>query len=256
MEKLDAAIEKVFENAKKMSLCEDRPASSSLADVGWLADSPLKSAMEWYYYDYEYATSARTTSTRISSQTAGSEEDSIVTDKRGYATIIQYLAQNVTDRIKTNHAVHNIKYSTDGVEVETSNGSIFKAKYALCTFSTGVLADQNFVKFTPELPSWKIKAINNLPLGYFTFVIVRFEHVFWDDNEFLFNAGQIRTKFPVIFNRNKENIQPGSNILEFVAVGDDARRTETQAQNKTVEEVMDVLREMYPNANISYPTRE
>jgi polyamine oxidase len=253
---LDAAAEKVEENEKKTPSCEDRPLHSSLADAGWLADTPLKSAVEWNYYDYEFAISTKEMSTREFVETNGTEIDSIVTDKRGFATIIQYLAKNFTDKVKTGHVVQSINYTSEGVEIQTRNGSIFKAKYALCTFSTNVLADQNFVKFLPALPSWKIKAINNLPLGYFTLVIVRFQHVFWDDHEYLLNAGHIRGKFPIIANRNQKNVQPGSNILMFVATGDDALRTEKQAQSKTVDEVMETLKEMYPAANISRPTGE
>jgi polyamine oxidase len=256
MTQLDTAAEKVEEDEKRMPPCEDRPLHSSLADVGWLPDTPLKSAIEWYDYDYEYATSTKTISTRLFAESSGTDIDSIVTDKRGYATIIQYLAKNFTDKIKTGHAVRSINYTSKSVEVQTSGGSLFKAKYALCTFSTGVLADQDFVKFTPALPSWKIKAINNLPVEFFTLVIVRFDHVFWEDHEFLLNAGHIRAKFPIIFNQNQKNIQPGSNLLMFVAIGDDAQRTEMQAQSKTVDEVMETLTEMYPDVSISRPTGE
>ena len=210
---LDAAEAKVKENEKEAPSCNDRPLHSSLADIGWLADTPLKSAVEWNYYDYEYATSTKEVSTKQFAETSGSDIDSVVTDQRGYATVIQYLAKNFTDKVKTGHVVQRINYTSNGVEIQTKNGSTFKAKYALCTFSTNVLAAQDFVKFIPALPSWKIKAINNLPLGYFTMVNVRFQYVFWDDSEFLLNAGHIRGKFPIIFNRNQKNVQPGCNIF-------------------------------------------
>ncbi|XP_028412400.1 polyamine oxidase 6-like [Dendronephthya gigantea] len=255
MAELDAAAEKVKKDKEKILLHHDLPLSSSLADAGWIADTPLKSAIEWFYYDYENAISAKLTSTRSFTQSNGGEIiDSVVTDRRGYALIVQYLAKNFTDKIRTGQAVRGINYTNNGVAVQTNDGSVFTAKYALCTFSTGVLADRKFVNFVPELPSWKRRAINNIPMGYFTFVIVRFEHVFWEDNEYLLDAGRIRAKFPVIFNRNKRGIQPGSNLFMFVATGDDAVRTEMQPQNTTVQEVMETLKGMYPDVNIPYPT--
>lgn len=178
----------------------------------------------------------------------------IVTDPRGFAGIIDHLAQNFTGKIKTNKVVKQIKYNSNGIEVRTQDGGTYKAKYGLCTFSTGVLAS-DLVEFVPELPKWKREAISRLPLDYYTNIYVKFPTAFWEDNELIFiNAGSISETFPFIYNYNKKGIHEGSNILLFTAAEDTSLRIEAQSKNETKAEIMATLKEMYPNVSIPEPT--
>jgi polyamine oxidase len=128
------------------------------------------------------------------------------------------------------------------------------AKYGLCTFSTGVLAS-DLVEFIPELPKWKKDAIIRIPLAYYTNIYVKFPNAFWEDNEFIYNAGSFTETFPLVYNLNKKGIHEGSNILLFTAIEDHSLRIEAQSdENETKAEVMKTLREMYPNINIPEPT--
>ena len=72
-----------------------------------------------------------------------------------------------------NCPVSKIDYSGDGVKVESSIGSI-NAKYVILTVSTGVLAAEH-IKFNPQLPSWKLEAINLLPTGLLNKIGLEFD---------------------------------------------------------------------------------
>ena len=229
----------------------DQPLSSTLAQNGWLPDTALKRTVQWLHVVFEFAVKPALVSSRHYSGIP--EENDIVTDDRGFKGIIDHLAQNISSKIKMKKVVKQIKYSSSGIEVRTDDGETYKAKYCLCTFSTGVLAS-DLVKFVPELPRWKKDAISRIPLGYYTNIFARFPNVFWDDTEFIYNAGSITETFPLVYNLNKKGIHPGSNILLFTAVEDNARRIEGQKENETKAEIMKTLRAMYPNVNVPEPT--
>ena len=57
--------------------------------------------------------------------------------------------------------VKTIQYDQYGVTIVTTDGRIFKADYALVTFSVGVLQHEDVV-FEPKLPDWKLSAIDNI----------------------------------------------------------------------------------------------
>jgi polyamine oxidase len=228
----------------------DQPLSSVLSANGWFPDTPLKKTVGWLL-DYDYGVKSALISSR---HYAGlPEENEFVTDSRGLKGIIDYLAQNITSKIKTEKVVIQIKYSSDGIEVRTKDNETYKAKYGLCTFSTGVLAS-DLVEFIPELPKWKKEAISRIPLAYYTNIFVKFPNAFWEDNEFIINAGSIAETFPHLYNLNKKGIHEGSNVLLFTAVEENSLRIETQSKNETIAEVMKTLREMYPNVSIPQPT--
>lgn len=251
MKDLHDAGEKIINDNGNMPGREDQPLCSALAVKGWIPDTPLKSAVEWYRLDFEYGVRTDMMSTRL--YTGLPEKNSIVTDPRGSALIIEYVKKNVTRKIQTEKIAKEIKYSSNGVEVKTQDGHTYKAKYGLCTFSSGVLSSAR-VKFTPQLPLWKKEAASRIPLAYYTNVFVKFPNAFWEDKEYLINARSVRRKFAAIYNINKKGIHPGSNTLLFTALEDDSLRIENQPDSVTAEEVMKALEDMYPKANISYPT--
>ena len=220
---------------------------------GWRADTALKSAVEWFLYDYEYAVKTNMMSTRRHDGLP--QENIMVTDPRGYAAVIKYLKKDFVGSIKINVVIKTIteNLKTGKVELTTEGEETFIARYVLCTFSTGVLGS-NDVTFEPELPMWKKKAIARIPLAYYTHVFVKFQNAFWDNNEFLIETGTVRGQFPAIYNLNKEGLHPKSNLLLFTAVSDDSLRIENQDDAKTKDEVKKTLTKMYPNVEIPDPT--
>ena len=241
---------KVLEENEKNPRNGDLPMSSVLAANGWVPDTPLKRTVDWYL-DFEYGVRPSLISARHF--TTVPEGNDFVTDPRGFKGILDHLAQNITGKIKTGKVIMQIKYNGDGVEVRTKDGETYKGKYGLCTFSTGVLAS-DLVKFVPELPKWKKEAISRIPLAYYTNIFAKFPNAFWEDNEFIYNAGSVTETFPLVLNLNKKGIHEGSNVLLFTALEDNSLRLEAQSENETKAEVMKTLRKMYRGINIPQPT--
>jgi polyamine oxidase len=59
--------------------------------------------------------------------------------------------------------VATIEYSDSAVSVTLADGTKLTAQYAICTFSIGVLQNDD-VQFIPPLPKWKIEAIHSLTM--------------------------------------------------------------------------------------------
>ena len=138
------------------------------------------------------------------------------------------------------------------MEVATAEGEVFAADFALCTFGSGVL-DRGSVKFDPPLPEWKKEAIYRLRPVHYTKIFVKFPSKFWGDSEWILHVSAQNTRrFPVFFDLDRPGFFPGSKSLHAVLTGDEALRVEAQDDSKTMEEVMEVLRNRYgpsiPNA--------
>jgi len=91
--------------------------------------------------------------------------------KEGYGTLITRMGTGLP--VQLNTPATRIDWSGDGVRVETPAGNIH-AKACVVTVSTGVLAAGS-IRFTPELPDWKTKAIGNLPMGLLAKVTLQFD---------------------------------------------------------------------------------
>ncbi|XP_026733918.1 possible lysine-specific histone demethylase 1-like [Trichoplusia ni] len=138
-------------------------------------------------------------------QTTASVSDSclirlfFVTVRNGYSCVPVALADGLDIRLGT--AVTDIQYGGPGVTVKAvstrnpSQPQTFKGDVVLCTLPLGVLKvavanngqnQQNFVKFDPPLPDWKVAAIKRLGYGNLNKVVLCFERTFWDPSANLF----------------------------------------------------------------------
>jgi len=82
-----------------------------------------------------------------------SNDNLLSIDQRGFKTLIQQEADEfltVQQRV-LNATVHTVAHSRDGVTITLGNGTKLSAEYALCTFSLGVLQNDD-VHFQPPLP--------------------------------------------------------------------------------------------------------
>ena len=91
--------------------------------------------------------------------------NSMSIDQRGMKIIVQAEGQEFIQpqQLLLNHTVATIEYDSDGVTVTITNGTVLTADYALCTFSLGVLQNDDVV-FSPKLPSWKVEAISSIDM--------------------------------------------------------------------------------------------
>jgi len=83
-------------------------------------------------------------------------------DQRGFKTIIQAEAQTFLkpSQVLLNSTVKSIHHSDKGVTVTLSNGKAISADFALCTFSLGVLQNDD-VSFEPSLPGKPEFSVND-----------------------------------------------------------------------------------------------
>jgi len=74
-------------------------------------------------------------------------------DQRGFKTLVQLEANEflTAQQLVLNATVHTVAHSHDGVTITLANGTTLSADYALCTFSLGVLQNDD-VQFNPPLP--------------------------------------------------------------------------------------------------------
>ncbi len=91
--------------------------------------------------------------------------------KEGYGTLVAQMGAGLP--VQLNTPATRIDWSGSGVAVETPAGTI-RAKACIVTVSTGVLSAGS-IRFTPELPQWKQRAIGNLPMGLLAKVTLQFD---------------------------------------------------------------------------------
>lgn len=188
-----------------------------------------------------------------------SDANNFVIDPRGYSAIIEgeastFLKQN-DPRLRLNTQVTNIEYSPRGVTVHNADGSCVQAAYAICTFSLGVLQN-HAVKFTPDLPHWKQTSIEKFNMGTYTKIFLQFDETFWPNQTeyFLYADPVTRGYYPVWQSLSKNTFLPESNIIFVTVVSEQSYRVENMSDEETKNEVMAVLRKMFPDKKIPEPT--
>jgi len=95
--------------------------------------------------------------------------------REGYGTLLAYYRKDVP--VKLNTIVSEIKWGGKGVQVVTNKGTI-NAKACIVTASVGVLKAEK-IKFTPALPSRKIKALDGISMTYSNRVLMQLKKKFY-----------------------------------------------------------------------------
>ncbi|XP_066164714.1 LOW QUALITY PROTEIN: polyamine oxidase 1-like [Oryza sativa Japonica Group] len=226
--------------------------------------SPVDMVVDYYLYDYEYAEPPRVTSLQnaVPQRTFSDFGDDVyfVADKRGYESVVHYLAGqylntddsgNVADpRLQLNKVVREISYSSSGVTVKTEDGSVYQADYVMVSASLGVL-QSDLIQFKPQLPKWKILAIYEFDMAVYTKIFVKFPKRFWPEGEgreFFLYASTRRGYYGIWQEFEKQ--YPDSNVLLVTVTDKESRRIEQQSDNQTKAEIMEVLRNMFPDQDV------
>ncbi|ETW85873.1 hypothetical protein HETIRDRAFT_471084 [Heterobasidion irregulare TC 32-1] len=222
-------------------------------------------ASEYYMFDWEYAQTPEQTSWIASSwannftydpdQGGFSEDNLLSIDQRGFSHLIKGEAAEflTKDHLLLNSTVNSIKYSKNGVTVTLVDGTKLSADYAILTFSLGVLQNDDII-FEPALPDWKAEAIQSMTMATYTKIFLQFPENFWFDTQFALYADQERGRYPVWQSLDLEGFFPGSGIVFVTVTGDYSERIEALPDAQVKEEVLGVLRAMYPNTTIPDPT--
>lgn len=82
-----------------------------------------------------------------------SEDNLLSIDQRGFKAFIQEEGKEflTPDQVFLSSIVKTVSWSADGVSVTLNNGTDITGDYAICTFSLGVLQNDD-VRFSPSLP--------------------------------------------------------------------------------------------------------
>ena len=237
---------------------DDMTMRDFLVNKKWYEGSDIfRKAVEWYHVDFEYTISPEQTSISSINWEYCTDNSQFVVDQRGFkaifADVVAHLVQK--NALMLNKRVIAIDQSQKGkVSVTCADGSVFCADAVLLTFNLGVLQNR-LVAFNPPLPNWKITAIDHNPVGAFTKIFLKFPHKFWDDKEWIMHVSNRRGYYPVFMNMEASGLFPGgTNILTGFVVGDEARRVENQLLDDTRDEVVSVLRGLYGEHAVPYPT--
>ncbi|KAJ7135715.1 flavin-containing amine oxidoreductase-domain containing protein [Mycena epipterygia] len=228
-------------------------------------EDPHKKAAEYYEYAQKpeqvslIKAALNFNSTFIPAQGGFSEDDLLSIDPRGFKTIIQEEAKEfiLPKQVIFNSTVKTIAYSVHGVTVTLTNGTLFTGEYAICTFSLGVLQN-NDVNFDPPLPDYKQEAIQSMKMASyfqvtFTKIFFQFSEKFWFDTELALYADKERGKYPIWQSLDHAKYLPGSKIIFTIVTGDFAERIEALSDSQVREEALGVLKSMYPHLKIPEP---
>lgn len=86
---------------------------------------------------------------------------------------------DVMSKVELNKTVINIQWNQDRALVRCADGSDYSAEFVIVTPSLGVLKAHHERLFTPRLPDWKVKAIDNIAYGSLEKIFFEFSHQWW-----------------------------------------------------------------------------
>ena len=220
----------------------DIPARVGLQFMGWKGEEAIEKVLEYFKLDFEHAKQPELVSFY---QLFNRGQDFFVSDKRGLWSMFENPYKPLKQQILLQKVVDKVTYSDNSVKVHTKNNETFVSDYALCTFSTGVLAS-DMITFNPPLPEWKQESIYKNPMSVYTKIFLKFPVKFWDDHEYILHASKRRAYFPVFQDLDRSGILPnGSGVLVATLTGDEGRRIEEQTDDETNTEIMNTLRKIY-----------
>ena len=244
---------------------QDMSQRSLYSVNGWKNNRDAKRKLvEWWMFDWDAAATPEESSAVFAATASNltyyqfKDEDYFSIDQRGFNEWLKHEAAKFLQpndrRLLFNMTVKGIEYSGSGVKISNEDGSCVEADYAICTFALGVL-QEGVVQFTPALPEWKASSIATFGMGTYTKIFMQFNETFWptDKEFFLYAHPTTRGYYPQFQSLSTEGFLPGSNILFATVVGEQSYRIEAQDDETTRAEVMEVLRQMFPNIDVPEP---
>ena len=216
------AVEELVVQLDNDGECVNTSLRYGLNVSGWTPMSPEDDWVDWNNVDF--CTGERpeiidlclevmeSTFISFSSPDSDGGQCYFVTDPNGFESIIQCIADDVTEnretRIQFNSVVTEINWSNeDCVCMRTSgNSERYCARYTILTASIGVLQAEGFIEFIPELPLWKKETIQMFGMARYNHIIMEFDSVFWNETEQIGYIDDTRGYYPVFYNLN--NIFP------------------------------------------------
>ena len=95
----------------------------------------------------------------------------------GMSRLTDAMAASLQSEVRLEHAVRGIENGADSVAVSCSNGRRFAAEFAICTLPLPALRQ---VALTRPLPELANAAVNDIPYGRATSVVLRVVEPYWE----------------------------------------------------------------------------
>jgi monoamine oxidase len=193
---------------------------------------------------FDAAVTADTSILSIAREWRGEGNDTQLRPANGYGTMMEHLARLVKDRLQLNTRVHEIEYTTDGVEVRAMREGepvVIRARHAIVTLPISMLHERH-VRFVPSLPEQTREAIAAIGMGPVIKVVLEFRSVFWDD-AFLQTARD--AAFPTVWSRMP---QPAP-VLVAWAGGDAANRLAAHGADPA-DAALETCASLFPRVNV------
>ena len=202
MKAAEDCLEKLIEDRRGQ---EDFSIRQGFEECKWVPEGPADTAIEYYYHDFDAAVPPEEISSGALLSTGGERpEDNIdstggkqvlISDRRGYASIISNMADEFISQVLKNHLVERIVWDKEvTVEVETkSERKTMKADFVLVTFSIGVLRNQIESMFNPPLPEPFQESLGKIKIANYLKIFMIFSQRFWPpEYDYIFYASKER----------------------------------------------------------------
>ncbi len=158
---------------------------------------------------------------------------------QGYEQLVNGLAEGLD--VRTGARVEAIDYQNESIRITTGKGE-FTCARVVVTLPLGVLK-QGSVKFFPELPAKKQKAISRLKMGVLNKVYLKFPSVFWEtDVDMLGYVSEQKGRWCEWLNIHKYTGEP---VLLAFNAGAYGVEIESQTDEEIIDDAMQVLRRIY-----------
>jgi monoamine oxidase len=228
--------------------------------------------INWHFANLEYANAANVDklSLRAWDQDIGNEfEGEHAQVVGGYQQFPRALWRHPEPLdVRLNKPVRSIRHGVAAGKKKATiiceDGESFEADHVVFSAPLGILKEQS-IKFEPQLPSWKLDAINRMGFGLLNKLILVFERPFWDTERDMFgllrlprdNAGlqqsdykQCRGQFYLFWNCIDTSGLP---VLIALIAGDAAHEAERTPDAFLVEDCLHSLRDVFGHQNVPPP---
>ncbi|KAL4221295.1 hypothetical protein ACF0H5_019558 [Mactra antiquata] len=256
-DKVDSIIKEISQFSKTYE--QDYSLAGGLRYFDYRTNTDIGVAVEGTILDFETGVPSKAHSAKYLNMIEGFEDFGnnellICNDRRGFVSMLEIMSEEVLasadTQLNLDTVVTDIKYDSDSVRVDTSDGRVFDGDYAITTFSLGVL-QKDKISFRPSLPFAKRFAIDTFGFVSFSHIFLKFDYGFWDDTTYVILATTIRGRNSFFLNMNV--VYPGSNILLLSLLDVSAEWVERVGEGEVIGNIMETLRKFYPDQYVDYP---
>ena len=167
----------------------------------------------------------------------------------GYDALPRHIAEGLDVRL--GWEVADVEWSAAGVTLRSVEGEEVAGGAAVCTLPVGVLK-AGAVRFEPDLPTAKWRALNGLEMGPVLKILYRFDEPFWpDDLTMLGCDGPVRLYWTPLYGR-----EDAPAVLTAYVSGHRARALSAMTETEAAAVGLADLDRLFPDARPSRSVQE